>query len=125
MTITTKFNVLSLNCYSQQNGTENIIFKANWTFSATDGTYHTSLPDSTELVAFAGAPFIPFADLTEDQVIAWIKTTLGETIVANYEALLVKMIDEQVNPVITTPVLPWIPLSSPSIQPEPITPIGL
>jgi hypothetical protein len=113
MAITTNFNITSLNCYPQQNGIVNIVFKVDWILNGTDGQYYTSIPGSTELTHIAGTPFIPFAELTQEQVITWIKATIGDEVLANYEAMLTKMIDEQANPVVTTPMLPWMPIKPP------------
>ena len=50
--------------------------------------------------------FTPFASLTEDQVIGWVKTTLGSEQVASVEAALEQQIQQELNPTTATGV-PW------------------
>jgi hypothetical protein len=53
--------------------------------------------------------FIPYADLTEEIVITWIKETLGENGIISIEACIQGQIDSQINPPqvpVNTP-LPW------------------
>lgn len=49
---------------------------------------------------------IPFADLTEDLVISWVKEKLGDEQVANIAAALETQISEQQHPTKSTGV-PW------------------
>jgi hypothetical protein len=49
---------------------------------------------------------IPFADLTEDLVISWVKEKLGDEQVANISAALETQISEQQHPTKSTGV-PW------------------
>ena len=73
---------------------------AHWRVSKTDGAatgsvYGTiSLPHKDH-----DAPdFIPYEDLTEAQVIQWVKEEMGANQVAAYEAAVQGQIDAQVNP---------------------------
>ena len=50
--------------------------------------------------------FVPFEELTEDVVIGWVKTQLGEEQVAEYEASLDAQLDALINPPILTGI-PW------------------
>jgi hypothetical protein len=50
--------------------------------------------------------FIPFDELTEDVVIAWVKEQLGEEQVSGIEASLASQLEALINPVTVTG-LPW------------------
>jgi len=50
--------------------------------------------------------FTPFASLSEDQVVGWVKTTLGSEQVASIESALEQQIQEQLNPTHANGV-PW------------------
>lgn len=51
-------------------------------------------------------PFIPFADLTEENVIDWIKTVVVNDYENHVNTQIQKQIDDKVNPV-TDATLPW------------------
>jgi len=70
------------------------VFCCHYTVAANDGTYSSSAYGS---VGFERPDtLIPFADLTEDQVVGWVKDALGgDEKVAEIEAALQAQIDEQ------------------------------
>jgi hypothetical protein len=75
----------------------------HWTISAHDGTYtHGSIglpePDPEAM--------IPFADLTHDTCVQWVKDHFGEEKVAEIEGALQQQLDQQRQPV-TGQGLPW------------------
>jgi len=75
-----------------------------------DGDYTASLTNNTAQFSTADVTeFIPYEDLTEEIVIAWIKQTLGENGIISIEACIQGQIDSQINPPVSpvnTP-LPW------------------
>ena len=70
------------------------VFCAHYTVSANDGTYASSAYGS---IGFQRPDdLIPFADLTEELVVGWVKQALGgDEKVAEIEAALQAQIDEQ------------------------------
>ena len=70
------------------------VFTAHYTVDANDGTYNAGAYGS---VGFERPDnLIPFADLTEDLVIGWVKEALGgDEKVTEIEAALQAQIDEQ------------------------------
>lgn len=56
-----------------------------------------------------GSEFTAFADLTNDQVVGWIKEKMGEEMVATVEANIQAQIDAVLNPPVVPVVkpLPW------------------
>jgi len=48
-------------------------------------------------------------DLTEEQVIGWVQAAMGAEQVAALEANVAKQIEDQINPPVVTPPLPWAP----------------
>jgi hypothetical protein len=73
------------------------VFCAHYTISANDGTYSSSAYGS---IGFQRPDnLIPYADLTEDTVISWVKEALGgDEKVAEIEAALQSQINEQRSP---------------------------
>jgi hypothetical protein len=84
---------------------DGFVFVCHYTIAANDGTYSSSAYGS---IGFERPEnLIPYADLTEELVIGWVKEALGgDEKVAEIEAALQKQLDEQHNPTVA-PGLPW------------------
>jgi hypothetical protein len=89
----------------ERNTSDGFVTTVHYNVTKTDGDFTASTygtigytPDGSE----AGT-MIPFASLTEAQVIAWVKDKLGE---ATVEAALAAQIEAQKNPV-SASGLPW------------------
>jgi hypothetical protein len=83
------------------------VFVAHYTVDANDGTYSAGAYGSIGFERPAEDALIPFADLTEEQVIAWTQEALGgDEKVAEVEAALQGQLDEQRNPTKAAGV-PW------------------
>jgi hypothetical protein len=76
----------------------------------TDGTYEASLTSNTAQFSTEDVTvFVPYADLTEEIVLGWVKETLGENGIISIEACIQGQIDSEINPPqvpVNTP-LPW------------------
>ena len=84
---------------------DGFVFTAHNTVSAADGTYSAGAYGS---IGFERPEnLVPFADLTEEQVIGWVKEALGgNEKVAEIETALQAQIDEQRAPTKTSGT-PW------------------
>jgi len=84
---------------------DGFVFTAHYTVDANDGTYSAGAYGS---VGFQRPEnLVPFADLTEEQVINWTKEAIGgDEKVAEIEAALQAQLDEQRTPS-KAPGLPW------------------
>ena len=90
-------------------GKEDYVVTALYETIGVDGEYSASLSNSAQFSTADVGTFIPYADLTEEIVIAWIKETLGENGIISIEACIQGQIDSQINPPqvpVNTP-LPW------------------
>jgi hypothetical protein len=54
----------------------------------------------------AGAPYTPYADLTQDQVLGWVWSSGVDKDAT--EAAVQQQIDNAINPPVVTPQLPWL-----------------
>jgi hypothetical protein len=101
-------NLLTVNFSSQE---PNYVVTALYTVTAVDGDYNSIYSASASFeVNKSESGFIPYADLTEEIVIEWIKNQLSIDGVESVEASLAGQIETQKNPPPTpenTP-LPWI-----------------
>jgi len=102
-----KYKITRLDVVNTTN-VNNYVVMAYYQIEGTDGTYTAAIQGACTYKVTEG-DFIPFEELTEDQVIGWIKTSLGESGVESNQNYIIKEIEEQKNP---TPVphkepLPW------------------
>ena len=107
MTITKTWAVLQMDAYPEYEGNADVVFTVHWTLNATDGEHVGSVYGSVGLTLDPEATYVPYADLTEAQVIGWAKDALGEETVTGYEANVAQQIADQINPPVVTPALPW------------------
>jgi hypothetical protein len=104
---TNTWAVIQMDAYPEVDGDINVVFNIHWTLNGTDGTYAGSVYGSQAVSIDPDAPFTPYADLTEAQVIGWVQSALGAEQVASLEANVAQQIAVQANPPVTTPPLPW------------------
>jgi hypothetical protein len=107
MAITNTWAVVQMDAYPELDGETDVVFTVHWTLNGTDGTYNGSVYGSVGVTLDEGATFTPYASLTQAQVIGWVKDALGEEQVLSYEANVAQQIDNQINPPVVTPPLPW------------------
>jgi hypothetical protein len=103
----TVFNweISQLNCYPQADGQTDVVFTVHWTCSGTDGTYNGSVYSTCSVTYEAGTPYTPYADLTQDIVLGWIWASGVDK--DSTEAAVQTQIDNQINPPVVSPPLPW------------------
>ena len=83
---------------------DGFVFTAHYTVDAKDDTYSAGAYGS---IGFERPEnLIPFADLTESEVVGWVKEALGAEKVANVESALQGQLNEQRNPTKAAGV-PW------------------
>ena len=80
------------------------VYTAHWRVDAADGTYKAGAYGSEGLDR--PDTLVPFADLTETQVIGWVKDKLGADKVTQLETALDNQISEQKTPTKATGK-PW------------------
>ena len=105
MTITNTWSVIQLDAYPEYEGEPDVVFTVHWTLSGTDGTYSGSTYGSVGITLTEGSTFTPYADLTLDQVLGWVWTNGVDK--DAQEAAVAAQIENQINPTVVTPPLPW------------------
>ena len=107
MSVTNTWVIEQMNCYPTYDNQTDVVFTVHWRANATDGTYNSTAYGTVGVTYEAGTPYTPYANLTQDQVIGWVQDAMGPEQVAEIEAGLATQIDNQINPPIVTPALPW------------------
>ena len=98
------WQIVSMPSYAQIDGQSDVVFQVNWQCQAQDGQYSAVSVGSVPVAYTAGSPFTPYDQLTQEQVWGWINPSIDRP---EIEANLAAMIDEQMNPPVVTPPLPW------------------
>jgi len=108
--------IKTLPAYKEIDGNTDVVFSVNWLLIGTDGNFLATWNLSTEVPYVAGEPFIPYADLTEVEVNAWIDQYTPPEAIASAKEYIQKNIETQ--QAVNTPPLPWAP-PSPEVFPDP------
>jgi hypothetical protein len=95
----------------------NVIQLVNWRATAKKDTYTSTTYGAVQLPPPTNG-FIPLENLTEAQVIQWVKDALGTEQLAFIETDLNNMLEAQINPPIITPALPWAIQTTQPIVPD-------
>jgi len=104
MTITSTWLIEAMDCKPQEGNLTDVVITAHWRCNGTDGTYSGTVYGTCSF-SQPGEPFTPYADLTQDQVLGWCWNAGVDRF--EVESNVVQQIDNQVNPPIVTPPLPW------------------
>jgi hypothetical protein len=107
MAVTYTWAVQQMDAYPEEDGETDVVFNVHWTLSGTDGTYQGYVYGTQGVTINPDEPFTPYADLTQDQVLGWVFAAMGAEQVASYEANVAQQIQDQINPPVVTPPLPW------------------
>ncbi len=90
--------------------TPNVVVQTYWKKTGIDengneGTFSGATPFSA-LSMPAGTTFVPFEQLTEDDVLSWIKAVVVGSYEEHVNEQILKQINDAQNPVVDAP-LPW------------------
>jgi hypothetical protein len=116
MAIVKTWKIMSLQIMNNFVNLQNIVASATWQLTA---TYYDDLGREISIarhnsITYLGLPednnFIPFENLTEEQVVAWVKTVLGDSKVQEYEIMtcrhaIANITSEEIN--LTMVDVPW------------------
>lgn len=105
--MTATWNINQLDAYPEYEGNVDVVFTVHWSITASEDEYVGYAYGSVGLTLDPEATYVPYADLTKEQVVGWVHAALGEEQVAAYEASVVAQIELQKNPIVVTPTLPW------------------
>lgn len=100
-----------MQCKPQEDGLQDVVITAGWACNGTqvsstdpETTYNGSVYSTASFPQPEG-DFTPYADLTEEQVLGWCWANGVDK--ASAEAAVQQQIDNQINPPVVQPPLPW------------------
>lgn len=105
MAIVNTWNVVQMDCYPEVDGEQDVVFTVHWRLNGVDGEYTGSVYGSVGVTLDAEAPFTPYNELTEEQVLGWVWA--GGVDKDATEAAVAQQIENQKNPPVVSPPLPW------------------
>jgi hypothetical protein len=112
-----QFVISQLNCAVESEGLPDVINMIHWRYNATqvdgDKTYFADTYGSASVAQPNPQNFIPYADVTEAEVIGWLEAILP---VDAMQLALENNIALQINPVEVTLPLPWATPSENSVE---------
>ena len=100
--------ISQLECYPEHYNHTDVVFIVHWRRQATNGTHFADTYGSQSVTLDPSAPFTAYADLTEAQVIGWLEDAFGAETLEAQKASLYKQIEDQINPPVLRPALPWV-----------------
>ena len=99
---TITWSITNMVIIPQVDGYSDFAWQVSWSCSASDGTNTKAMGSATTFSPEQqGEPYTPYDQLTEVQVIAWVKEALGPEKTANTESVVTSLLTAQVAP------LPW------------------
>jgi hypothetical protein len=99
------WNILQLDCLPQSAEGADYVVTAHWQCNGVDGGYSGSAYSTCSFAVVQGEQFVPYADLTQDQVLGWCWANGVDKDAT--EAAVEQQIQNQINPPIVSPPLPW------------------
>ena len=117
-----QFVISQLNCTVESDGLPNVINVIHWRYQATqvdgDKTWFAETYGASGVAQPNPQNFIPYADVTEAEVISWLEEILP---VEAMQASLEANIALQINPVEVTLPLPWVSTTTSTTTSAPST----
>lgn len=105
MSATITWTVTAMDCYPQADGQTDVVFTVHWTCAGVQDTYSASVYSTCAVTYKAGSPYTPYSQLTQDQVLGWIWSSGVDK--AATQAAVQQQINNQINPPVVQPPLPW------------------
>jgi hypothetical protein len=120
MSATITWTVGLMDCYPTYQQNTDVVFTVHWDCTGYEtvsgSTYNGRVYGSTGVTYHSGSGFTAYDDLTQPQVLDWVWEAMGSGSKQNYENAVQTQINNQINPPVVTPPLPW---SSPTITSQP------
>lgn len=124
-----KWKVTAMDCYPEFSGATDYVFNVHWDClsyynGVSGGPFYGRVYSVTSVPASPG-PFIPYADLKEEQVLDWVYGVMPSGEKERYESSSIQQILDKIVPPVVTPPNPWptdvFPIIAPFISSQPQT----
>jgi hypothetical protein len=85
-----------------------VVITADWRCNGSQDNYSGTCYGSCSFAPPSGSGFTPYEDLTQEQVLSWCFANGVDQ--SAIEANVTQQINDQINPPIIAPPLPWVPV---------------
>ena len=106
---TYNWNCKTVDCYPEQDNEADVVYNVHWIVTGTsdqlnpEGVAYSATSIGTQSLDTSQITnFIPFDQLTNDEVVAWTKGAMGNEQVASIEASIQSQIDSLITPTSVT-----------------------
>jgi hypothetical protein len=104
-----EWTVSAMDCKVSEDNLSDVVYCVHWRVSKTevdgDKTYSASVYSTCSVPGPNPASFVPYDQLTQDEVLGWIWANGVDKDAT--EAAVAQQIENQKNPPIVAPALPW------------------
>ena len=107
--ITYNWNCRTVDCYPEQDSETDVVYNVHWVVTGVSdqvdpegNPYYAANIGTQTLDTSEITNFIPFEDLTNDEVVAWTKSAMGVDKVNNIEASIQTQINSLITPISIT-----------------------
>lgn len=107
MATTFTWTINAMDCYPTHEGQTDVVYTIHYSLSGADGDYTGSSYGTVGVTYDPATQFVPYASLTQSQVVGWVKAALGNEQVASIESNISTQIANAKNPSTISPPLPW------------------
>lgn len=101
------WNIAQIKAYPTFADKTDVVCSVVWKVVATNGEYGSQIQGSIDLPTEYLEPFTPYNELTESQVLGWVKDIMGIEQVAQYENGALADLERLIAPPVVTLPLPW------------------
>jgi hypothetical protein len=109
MSVAIEWIIEQMDCYPTCGGQTDVVFNVHWRVNATDGPGNATSYGTAGVTYDAGSPYTPYADLTQSQVVGWVRAALGSEQVDAIENSLAGSLAKKASHPVASPALPWEP----------------
>lgn len=107
MAINTNWKIEAIDCVTQSGEFTNVVYTIHWRVYAFEGESQTSVYGSCIVDFTTGENFIPYENLTEETVLGWAFSSLGEEGKTSAEQAAISTLENILAPKVVTNPLPW------------------
>ena len=106
MSATINWVIEAMNSYPTAEGQSDVVFSVHWRCNGSQDNYSASIYGTAGVTYEAGAPYTPYNELTQEQVLQWVWDNGVDKAVT--ESAIQTQIDNLINPPVVTLPLPWV-----------------
>lgn len=100
--------ISQLDCHARHEGYDNVVYVIHWRRQATDGKGRNAEIYGAQAIDMdPSASFTSYDELEFNQVIGWLESAIGKERLDAQITALDQQIEDQINPPVVRPKLPW------------------